>query len=1040
MSNTFDGVLAYEDYAWLDNDLSFDAPADLLGASSDNNSISALSVPVSGGQTGYNPSEEKVDAGASASSAVMAHGRGAVSAGKGAHLPEIGEFVPSVSDDNYGRDTLYTPSDTLFGNQWHLENTGQSGGTAGVDLNVLEVWDDYSGEGVTVGIWDDGVSYTHSDLDGNYDASMHIEIGGNTHDPYPVSADSAHGTAVAGVIAAENDGAGTVGVAFDATIAGVDILSEGTDIDTNAEFYGSMAEMDNFDITNHSWGFTTPFAANLLSADTFWTNFFAGVADAVDNGRGGLGTVVNVAAGNSREAGDSANSSNWISMPETIAVAAASHDGGVSYYSNPGSSVLIAGHSNSTAGSGIWTTDREGSDGYESGDYTGGFGGTSSATPLVSGLVALMLEANPDLGWRDVQNILAYSSNHTGADIGDSPEGFELFEWGWNGADNWNGGGLHFSNDYGFGLVDAHAAVRLAETWTDQQTSANWENLVADTWSGSQSIPDNNPTGFTFDFTATDDVDLEMVGLRVDIPGGYMGDYYITLTSPSGTTSIVAFDHVPGDSATDSFLFTSNAFRGEDSAGTWTVTISDRWSSLTGTLEFAQLEFYGGTPDNDDLYVFTEEFSDYAGVDGHSTVFGDSNGGTDTLNAAAVTSNTMINLGAGAGTIDGVAVTSSGGIENVFTGDGDDILFGDASDNWLRTGRGDDIIYGSAGADTLDGGEGEDWVLYTASSTGVTVNLASGTGSGGDADGDTLTDIEIVAGSDHDDSLFGNDQNNTLLGGAGNDVIRGFVGHDDLSGGGGNDNVKGGGGFDTIYGQGGNDRLFGEGGSDTLFGGSGADKMYGNGNNDVMYGDAGADLLAGGRGSDSLIGGTGNDVLSGGEDSDFVVGEAGEDMLFGGSGDDALLGGADDDVVRGDSGNDSLYGHGGGDKLEGGAGNDELTGGDGRDLLFGGTGSDTFVYTALSDSGTSGSQRDIIRDFESGVDQIDLSGIDADSGTGGDQAFTFITGAFSSTAGEMRVIDQGGRWLVQADTDGDGSADFAIRIFGEAPVEADFVL
>ena len=1041
MSNTFDGVLAYEDYAWLDNDLSFDAPADLLAASSGSNGISALSVPTSTNTPPvYQPSEDKSDASGNVSAAAMASGRGTVSAGKGAHIAAIGESAAPTFDDNYGRDTYLIPSDNFFSNQWHLVNTGQSGGTAGVDLNVTGIWDDYTGAGVTVGVWDDGVSYTHSDLDDNYDTGLHIMIGGSTHDPYPVSADSAHGTAVAGVIAAENNGAGTVGVAFDATVAGVDILSDGTDIDTNAEFYGSMFEMDNFDITNHSWGFTTPFAANILSPDTFWTNFFAGVADAVDNGRGGLGTIVNVAAGNSRTAGDSANSSNWNSMPETIAVAAASHDGNVSWYSNPGSSLLISGHSNGPAGSGIWTTDREGSDGYNtdaSGDYTDSFGGTSSATPLVSGLVALMLEANPDLGWRDVQNILAYSSNHTGTAIGGSASGNELFEWGWNGANDWNGGGLHFSNDYGFGLVDAHAAVRLAETWTDQQTSANWENLVADTWSGNQTIADNDATGFTFDFTATDDVDLEMVGLRVDIPGGYMGDYYITLTSPSGTTSIVAFDHVQGDSATDSFLFTSNAFRGEDSAGTWTVTISDRWSGIEGDLEFAQLEFYGGTPDTDDLYVFTNEFSDYAGVSGHSTVIGDANGGTDTLNASAVTSNTTVNLGSNTGFIDGVGITHSGGIENVFTGDGDDILTGDSSNNWFRAGRGSDLLYGSDGSDTLDGGEGIDMVDYSGSALGVTVNLNAGTGSGGQAQGDTLVGIENLVGSNQGDALRGSNIDNTIFGLSGNDVIRGFGGRDTVYGGDGADNIRGGASLDSIFGQTGDDLLFGEGGNDTLFGGTGEDRLFGEGGDDTLSGGAGRDVLLGGIGQDLLYGGDGNDVLRGGNEADLMYGHTGDDLLLGSSGDDRLTGGAGDDSLRGDTGADILFGGDDNDNLRGGSGADILVGGGGQDFLFGQGGADTFVFNDITDS-VVGASRDRIVNFESTVDTIDLSGIDADTGTGGDQAFSLV-GSFSSTAGELVIIATGGGSVLAGDVDGDGTADFQITVTGDAPVAGDFV-
>ena len=122
---------------------------------------------------------------------------------------------------------LYSiPTDTLFNQQWHLQNTGQNGGTPGVDINVTKVWDEFTGVGVHVGIWDDGVQYTHHDLDGNYDATLHIPntSGGGIHDPLPQSVDSAHGTAVAGLIAGENNGVGTVGVAYGASITGVDMF------------------------------------------------------------------------------------------------------------------------------------------------------------------------------------------------------------------------------------------------------------------------------------------------------------------------------------------------------------------------------------------------------------------------------------------------------------------------------------------------------------------------------------------------------------------------------------------------------------------------------------------------------------------------------------------------------------------------------------------------------------------------------------------------------------------------------------------------
>ncbi|MBB97277.1 MAG: furin [Rhodobacteraceae bacterium] len=599
------------------------------------------------------------------------------------------------------------PSDDLFPNQWHLQNTGQSGGDAGVDLNVTSVWDDYTGAGVTVGIWDDGVQYTHHDLDDNYDTNLHIVVGGVTHDPLPQSFQSAHGTAVAGVIAAENNGEGTVGVAYDATIAGVDMF-----FDNSLDFEASFYELDNFDVTNHSWGWVTPFADSIYDTNSTggvdWQEFFGGFFESVETGRGGLGTINLVANGNDRTIGRDGNDSNFNSIPQTIAVGATSHDGYVSYYSTPGANLLISSPSNGAEGAGIWTTDRTGFWGYDrGGDYTSTFGGTSSATPAAAGVVALMLEANPELGWRDVQDILALSARHTGSAMGSGPEADELYTWEFNGATNWNGGGMHFSNDYGFGLIDALAAVRLAETWVDQKTSSNWEDPVVASGNFNLVIPDNNATGISFTFDTTDDFDIEHVGLTLGFSGGYTGDYNITLISPDGTESVLAITGNQGSAATTNWFFMSNAFRGETSAGTWTVEISDETAGDTGTLTYGELQFFGETADADDLYVYTNEFSDFAGVGNHLLTLNDTNGGIDTLNAAAVTAASIITLG-GTATIDGQLISSVTGIENVFGGDGDDTLTGDDAANILAGGRGNDLLSGGRGDDILRDGEGQD--------------------------------------------------------------------------------------------------------------------------------------------------------------------------------------------------------------------------------------------------------------------------------------------------------------------------------------------
>ena len=165
-------------------------------------------------------------------------------------------------------------------------------------------------------------------------------------------------------------------------------------------------------------------------------------------------------------------------------------------------------------------------------------------------------------------------------------------------------------------------------------------------------------------------------------------------------------EHAAGDATTDAWAYTSNEFRGERGSGTWTVHISDRWATDQGTLNFAGLYFYAGQSTEEDVFVFTNEYSDYDGRFGHArTIAGGI--GDDTLNAAAVTSCTRIDLTARRGTIDGVSVRLMG-VEDVTSGDKTDLLIGSAAGNVLIAGRGNDRVESRGGADEIYGGSGRD--------------------------------------------------------------------------------------------------------------------------------------------------------------------------------------------------------------------------------------------------------------------------------------------------------------------------------------------
>lgn len=290
---------------------------------------------------------------------------------------------------------------------------------------------------------------------------------------------------------------------------------------------------------------------------------------------------------------------------------------------------------------------------------------------------------------------------------------------------------------------------------------------------------------------------------------------------------------------------------------------------------------------------------------------------------------------------------------------GADWLVAGAGNDTLLGGAGDDVLEGGAGADTLDGGSDRislgqaidpndpgaygDTVSYATSTAAVVLNLATGSASGGDAQGDIIvlasgvSTIENITGSKFNDSLTGDSRANRLVGGGG---------IDSLSGGGGDDVLIAGSGRSSLSGGDGNDNLFG---GHSLVGGNGDDILF------TAFAGQGTVLGA------TLSGNAGNDHLTAGAGADTLNGDAGDDVLDGGDGVDILSGGGENDTLVGGAGADTLNGDGGSDTLMGGLGNDVLNGGAGDD-----------IYAFDANSGT-----DHIIGNE-GVDAIQLSGVETD--------------------------------------------------------------
>jgi subtilisin family serine protease len=696
------------------------------------------------------------------------------------------------------------PNDSLFRLQWYIYNTGQGGRTPGIDLNLIDedtnnfdVWDEYTGSGIRVGVLDDGVQADHPDLKDNVN-TLAPQVPDYNYDANgkPLNRGDVHGTSVAGVIAATRNTIGTIGIAYNAKITSFNFLSS-ISFTIGSEALKNQAA---FDVSNNSWASALPLGDNPRYSGN-GRRQLKGIQSATALGRNGLGTVMVFAAGNEFEEGIDVDLYASNSSRFGIAIGAVNGKGESADFSSVGPALLVCAFaegkedSRGNDGYNIVTTDRAGKQGYNPGlpdnkilpdtDYNAIFNGTSAATPQVSGVAALMLEANPNLGYRDVQEILAYSAVQNNA----AEEG-----WAFNGAKNWNGGGLHQNDFYGYGVVDAHGAVRLAESWTLQSTAANEVSLTAGKRFKKEGIgiPDRRG-GRELTLPMASGLLVNHAELDIRIKHTAVEDLAIALVSPSGTRSLVfagaqltkkgaslivddrkiSFTKLRSrpELAADpsafrlakfyqkglNYKFTTTFNWGETSGGDWKVEIADFGKLGKGRVVSARVNLYGDAVTNADTYIYTEEFAKFTGSDtAGRRILTDTNAGVDTLNAAALRSDSIINLEPGQfSTLAGnqLQIENQTVIENAIAGDGKDTITGNSANNELRGGRntdtliggdGNDILFGGKQADTLtgcgaergintidrlSGGEGAD-VFILGNNSGVFYADVAGTGSG----------------------------------------------------------------------------------------------------------------------------------------------------------------------------------------------------------------------------------------------------------------------------------------------------------------------
>lgn len=666
-------------------------------------------------------------------------------------------------------------NDPLYSSQWYIKNTGQreAGDPAGpqtfLDLRVSEAWDmGFTGKGIKIAVNDDGLDLDHPDLQATLlkDLTFNSVNGATGAEAYeegngytPGNEANSHGTFVGSIMAmAANNNVGMAGIAHDAKLVSTLVVAEGAN---SINMFNHLIDTAKVDVSAHSYGQDPAFSENYFieagtSDPTDVQNEGLAIQRAATEGRDGKGIFITVAAGNEAGSKADAGMTNFTSSLYTNAIASVDQNGVKADYTSAGASVLVAAFGgtnpdgtaqNENTGYGAVSADINGPAGYNTtdgsaGDYAFQNTGTSYANPMVASIAALMLQANQDLGFRDISKILAITARGTGSDANNYVT---------NKASDVNFGGMHFSRDVGFGLADAAAAVQLAESWmAPAGTVANWmkaEGTAADLTAGT-AIPDNDPTtGLTATAAVATQLLIDRVEFQINLDAASPNQLAATITSPSGTT-ITLFDQPLTQSVGNDgpegdqnawpgvYSIMSTAFLGESAQGNWTLKLFDKVSGEEAKYQSFKVVAWGDASSSQ--LFFTDEFKA-------------TTGGTitqETLQAAALSKDFTVDLAANSGKVGDATFTYTGDADkNAIGGSGADTLTGDAQANILKGNRGNDTLTGGEGGDTLTGGLGADTFVFTD----IKDSLATAR--------DTITDF--ISGRDKL-SFSGIDANSTL--------------------------------------------------------------------------------------------------------------------------------------------------------------------------------------------------------------------------------------------------------------------------------------
>uniref|UniRef100_A0A8C5IJ91 Proprotein convertase subtilisin/kexin type 4 n=1 Tax=Junco hyemalis TaxID=40217 RepID=A0A8C5IJ91_JUNHY len=439
------------------------------------------------------------------------------------------------------------PTDPWFPKQWYMNNDIQP------DLNILTAWSrGYTGLGVVLTVLDDGLEKDHPDLAANYDPLASYDFNSNDPDPQPRYSDSDknwHGTRCAGEVAAvANNGICGAGVAYNAKIGGVRML-DGSIMDI-VEAQALSLQPQYIHIYSASWGpeddGRTVDGPGVLAAAAFHKG--------VVQGRGGLGSIFIWASGNGGTNYDNCNCDGYTNSIYTVSVGSVLGDGHRPLYSESCPAILTTTYSSRTTSKvQIVTTDLHHR-------CTDKHTGTSASAPLAAGMVALALEANPALTWRDLQHLIIRASR---------PAHLQAEDWAENGV------GRRVSHYYGYGLLDAGLLVQEAMTWTGTrpQEKCSVQAIQVPRDISSKLVISTDASSCSKSIRS-----LEHVQVQLSLSYSRRGDLVVALSSPMGTTSTLVTVR-PYDTSQDGYqdwTFMSTHFWDENPKGIWTLQLENR--------------------------------------------------------------------------------------------------------------------------------------------------------------------------------------------------------------------------------------------------------------------------------------------------------------------------------------------------------------------------------------------------------------------------------------------------------------------------------